>query len=253
MPSWRHDSRRFCAIPRCRERIGKGRWLRPDVEPWYNGGSSAEAEHDVVPATQEVISGSTITVGRRKGLGLRTEKEKMLAGEVYNCLDPDLEVERQKTKALLRRYNRTEVEAERQAILKQLLGRVGQNSIIEPPFYCSYGQNTYVGDHVFLNVLCTILDCNEVHIGDHVMIGPAVQIYTAAHHLRAKARIQGLEMARPIVIEENAWIGGGAILLPGVTVGRNAVVGAGAVVSRDVPANSVVVGNPARVIKEIEQ
>jgi maltose O-acetyltransferase len=183
----------------------------------------------------------------------RTEKEKMLAGESYNCLDPDLEAERQKTKELLRLYNLTEAEPERQTILQHLLGRIGQNSIIEPPFYCSYGQNIHIGDHVYLNVQCTILDCNEVRIGHHVMIGPVVQIYTAAHLLEAEARIQGWEVAEPIVIEDNVWLGGGAILLPGVTIGRNAVVGAGAVVSRSVPANTVVAGNPARVIREIDQ
>jgi maltose O-acetyltransferase len=183
----------------------------------------------------------------------KTEKEKMLAGEAYNCLDADLEIERQKVKGLLRRYNLAEDASERQAILQQMLGRIGPDSIIEPPFYCVYGQNITIGDHVYLNTLCTILDCNQVHIGHHVMIGPHVQIYTPAHDLRAEARTQGWEVAKPIVIEDNVWIGGGAILLPGVTVGRNAVVGAGAVVSRDVPANTVVVGNPARVIREIEQ
>jgi maltose O-acetyltransferase len=184
---------------------------------------------------------------------IRTEKEKMLAGEVYNCLDPDLDAERQRAKELIRLYNMTEAMPERHTILQQLLGQIGENSIIEPPFYCSYGQNIHIGDYVFLNVLCTILDCNEVHIGHHVMIGPAVQIYTAAHLLQAEPRIQGLEVGKPIVIEDNVWLGGGAILLPGVRIGRNAVVGAGAVVARNVPANTVVVGNPARVIREIEQ
>ena len=183
----------------------------------------------------------------------RTEKEKMLAGEKYNCLDPELEVIRQETRRLLRLYNLTEAAAERQTILHRLLGQIGQNSIIEPPFYCSYGQNIYLGDHVFLNVLCTILDGNEVHIGHHVMIGPGVQIYTAAHLLQAEARNQGWEVAKPIVIEDNVWLGGGVILLPGVRIGRNAVVGAGAVVPRSVPPNTVVAGNPARVIREIEQ
>jgi len=183
----------------------------------------------------------------------RTEKEKMLAGEPYNCLDADLEVERQQVKGLLRRYNLAEAASERQAILQQMLGRIGQDSIVEPPFYCVYGQNITIGDYVYVNVLCTILDCNEVHIGNHVMIGPNVQIYTAAHDLRAEARIQGWEVARPVVIEDNVWIGGGAILLPGATIGRNAVVGAGSVVSRDVPANTLVAGNPARVLREIEQ
>jgi len=183
----------------------------------------------------------------------RTEKEKMLAGERYNCLDPGLETERQKAKELLRLYNRTEAAPEQQTILQQLLGQIGRNSLIEPPFYCSYGQNIYVGDHVFLNVLCTILDCNEVHIGHHVMIGPAVQIYTAAHDLQAESRVQGWEVAKPIVIEDNVWIGGGAILLPGVRIGRNAVVGAGTVVRRRVPANAIVAGNPATVIRKIRQ
>jgi maltose O-acetyltransferase len=183
----------------------------------------------------------------------KSEKEKMLAGEIYDCRDPDLEIERQKARKLLRLYNLSEPAPERLGLLEQLLGRFGQGSFIEPPFYCSYGQNIYIGDYVFLNVLCTILDCNEVRIGDHVMIGPQVQIYTAAHELQAEARNRGLEMAKPIVIEDNVWIGGGAILLPGVRIGLNAVVGAGAVVTRDVPANTVVAGNPARVIREIHQ
>ena len=181
-----------------------------------------------------------------------TERDKMLAGESYNILDPDLIAERLKTKELLRLYNRTEAESERQTVLRQLLGHVGEGSIIESPFHCTYGHNTHIGDHVYLNFLCTILDNNEVHIGHHVMIGPGVQIYTAAHPLEARTRIQGLEVARPIVIEDNVWIGGGAILLPGVRIGRSAVIGAGAVVSRSVAASTVVAGNPARVIREIE-
>ncbi len=183
----------------------------------------------------------------------KTEKEKMLAGERYNCLDPDLEVERQEIKKLLRRYNLTETMPERQTILQQLLGEIGPNSIIESPFYCVYGQNIHLGDHVYLNVSCTLLDCNEVRIGNHVMIGPTVQIYTAAHDIEAATRIEGWETAKPILIEDNVWIGGAAILLPGVSIGRNAVVGAGAVVTRNVPANTIVAGNPARVIRKIEQ
>ena len=183
----------------------------------------------------------------------RTEKEKMLAGETYNCLDAGLETERQKVQALLRRYNVTETEPERQTILRQLFGHLGRNSMILPPFHCVYGRNIHLGDCVFLNVQCTILDCNEVRIGNHVMMGPLVQIYTAAHLLLAEPRNRGLEVARSIVIEDNVWIGGAAVLLPGVRIGRNAVVGAGAVVTRDVAANTVVAGNPARVIRVIEQ
>lgn len=184
---------------------------------------------------------------------IKTEKEKMLSAERYNCLDPGLESERQKARELLWLHNMTESLPDRETILQQLLGHFGQNSTIEPPFFCSYGQNIYIGQNVFLNVLCTILDCNEVHIGHHVMIGPNVQIYTAAHVLQAEARIQGWEVAKPIVIEDNVWLGGGAILLPGVRIGQNAVVGAGAVVSRNVPADTIVAGNPAKVIREIER
>jgi len=183
----------------------------------------------------------------------RTEREKMLAGEIYNILDPELDTVRHQVKRLLRLFNLAEPEPERQAILRQLLGSVGEDSRIESPFQCVYGQNIHIGDHVYLNVLCTILDCAEVRIDHHVMFGPAVQVYTAAHLLQAAGRIQGLEIAKPVVIEDNVWIGGGAILLPGVKIGRNAVVGAGSVVPRDVLANSVVAGNPARVIRVIEQ
>jgi len=177
----------------------------------------------------------------------------MLAGEVYNCLDADPETERQRAESLLRLYNVTEAIGDRDGILRSLLRHIGTNSIIEPPFYCAYGSNITIGDHVCLNVLCTILDSNEVRLGDRVMIGPSVQIYSVAHLLQAVHRIQGLEKATPVTIEENVWVGGGAILLPGVTIDRNAVVGAGAVLTRDVPPNTVVVGNPTWVIREIEQ
>lgn len=183
----------------------------------------------------------------------RSQKEKMLAGERYTFFDPDLTAERQRAAELFRLFNVTEAVPERQHILQQLLGHIGRDSMIQPPFYCTYGRHIHIGDYVYLNWMCVVLDNNEVRIGSHVMIGPCVQIYTAAHPLQAKPRNQGWEVAKPVVIEDNVWIGGGAILLPGVTVGRNAVVGAGAVVSRDVPANTVVVGSPAKVVREIEQ
>ena len=177
----------------------------------------------------------------------------MLAGDTYNCLDPELDAERRNVKRLIRLYNLAEDTVERQGILARLLGSVGRNAIIETPFRCVYGRNIHLGDHVFVNYQCVILDCAEVRIGDHVMIGPAVQIYTPAHLLQAEGRNRGLEVAKPVVIEDNVWIGGGAILLPGVTVGRNAVVGAGAVVPRDVAPNTVVAGNPAKVMRHIDQ
>jgi maltose O-acetyltransferase len=179
--------------------------------------------------------------------------EKMLAGEIYNCLDAGLIAERQKVKEALRQYNQTVDPSEQQTLLEQMLGTIGQNTIIEPPFHCVYGKNIYLGDDVYLNILCTILDCNVVRIGNHVMVGPGVQIYTAAHLLQAEPRNQGWEEAKPVTIEDNVWLGGSAILLPGVRIGRNAVVGAGAIVTHDVPPNMVVAGNPARVIREIVQ
>lgn len=183
----------------------------------------------------------------------RTERDKMLAGDTYNCLDPDLVNQRLQVKDLLSHLNRSRSPAEQREILQRLLGGIGRDTIIEPPFHCSYGSNIYLGDLVYLNVSCTIIDCGEVRIGHHVMIGPNVQLYTAAHHLQAESRTQGWEIAKPITIEDNVWLGGGVIVLPGVTVGRNAVVGAGAVVTRDVPANMVAAGNPARLIREIQQ
>ncbi len=136
-------------------------------------------------------------------MSVRSEREKMLAGEVYNCLDAALIAERKAVKELLRRYNLSTTPAERESLLKQLLGDIGEDLIIEPPFYCMYGKNISVGDHVYLNVLCTILDCNQVRIGDYAMIGPHVQIYTPAHELQAERRNRGLEVAKAIVIEEN--------------------------------------------------
>ena len=182
----------------------------------------------------------------------RTEKEKMLAGERYNILDAELEADRQKAKKLMRLYNQSEETPEQRVILQELLGAFGEGSLIWPPYYCSYGKNTYIGDNVFINYMCTILDNNTVRIGNHAMIGPNVQIYTAAHDIQAETRIQGWEVAKAIEIEENVWIGGGAIILPGVSIGRNSVVGAGSVVTRSVPSNTVVAGNPARVIRKIE-
>lgn len=180
-----------------------------------------------------------------------SEKERMLAGLPYTFADPELEEERRQAKELLGALNAAASPRERRRVLERLLGGLGRGSTIESPFHCTYGRNTYLGDFVYLNFACVIIDNNEVRIGDHTMIGPAVQIYTAAHPLEAEPRAQGWEVARPVLVEDHVWIGGGAILLPGVRIGRAAVVGAGAVVTRDVPANTVVAGNPARVIREI--
>jgi len=183
----------------------------------------------------------------------RTEKEKMLAGELYNCFDPELDKERQQVKKKLLEYNLCDSEDERISMLNEFLGNVGENVLIEPPFRCIYGKNIYIGDHVYFNVSCMIIDNNRVDIGNHVMFGPCVQVYTAAHDLQAESRNQGFEIAKPIFIEDNVWIGGSAILLPGVRIGKNSVIGAGAVVTHDVPENTVVAGNPARPIRKIKE
>lgn len=179
--------------------------------------------------------------------------QAMLASERYNCLEPELAALRARAQELFRQYNLTSDPVQQQELLVSLLHSLGVQSWIEPPFYCSYGRHIALSDHVFINFGCTILDNAAVTIGNHVMIGPNVQIYTAAHPLEAAERNDGWETAYPVTIDENVWIGGGAILLPGVTVGRNAVVGAGAVVTRAVAANTVVAGNPARIIRTIEQ
>jgi maltose O-acetyltransferase len=183
----------------------------------------------------------------------RSEKEKMLAGEKYNMLDPELKQIRLEMKRKLRAYNTSTEEDDRRSMLEDILGGIGDNVIIWTPFNCIYGENIYLGNHVFFNLNCMIIDNNRVEIGDHGMVGPGVQIYTAAHPLDAESRDQGWEETRPVTIGNSVWIGGSAILLPGVTIGDQSVIGAGAVVTKDVPARVVVAGNPARIIREIDR
>lgn len=186
-------------------------------------------------------------------MSARTEKEKMLAGEKYNILDPELKQIRLEMKRKLRAYNRSTEEDDRMSMLQDMLGIIGENVIIWTPFNCIYGENIYLGNDVFFNLNCMIIDNNRVEIGDHVMVGPGVQIYTAAHPLDAESRNQGWEVTKPVRIGYSVWIGGSAILLPGVTIGDRSVIGAGALVTRDVPESVVVAGNPARIIRQIKQ
>ncbi len=177
-----------------------------------------------------------------------SERTKMEAGQWYNCLDAGLEGLRQKAREAVHRHN-TMPPAERgQAApaLQALFRAAPENFMIEAPFHCSYGMNIALGEDVYLNAGCTILDSAPVRIGRGSMLGPAVQIYCAVHPNDPALRRTGLELAKPVTIGEDVWIGGGAILLPGVTIGEGAVVGAGAVVTKDVPAGATVVGNPAR-------
>lgn len=176
-----------------------------------------------------------------------TEKQKMLAGELYRPGDPELQADQAAAKAWMVRYNAAlgETPAVRRALLRERLGSVGEGAVIRPPFHCDYGYNIHLGNEVFFNFNCVILDVVEVRIGAGTQIGPATQIYSADHPRNAHERRSGLEFGRPVVIGENVWIGGGAIILPGVTIGDDAVIGAGSVVTRSVAAGTTVVGNPA--------
>jgi maltose O-acetyltransferase len=177
----------------------------------------------------------------------RTEKQKMLAGELYRP-DAEIAADQAVTKAWLVRYNAALAQpvSERHELLSERLAYVGAGTVIRPPFFCDFGYNISVGNSVFLNFNCVILDVVGVSIGDRTQIGPAVQIYAADHPRDANTRASGLEFGRPVRIGSDVWIGGGAIILPGVTIGDGAVIGAGSVVTRDVEAGATVAGNPAR-------
>ena len=177
----------------------------------------------------------------------------MLAGELYRAGDGELTRERNRARALLRQLNQTDGDPpeERLAILAQLLGGMGEGCWVETPFRCDYGRNITVGRRFYANFDCLILDVCPVTIGDDVLLGPRVGIYTAAHPLDPEGRATGLELGRPITIGSRVWIGAGAILTPGVTIGEGSVIGAGAVVTRDVPAGVVAAGNPCRVLRQL--
>jgi maltose O-acetyltransferase len=180
----------------------------------------------------------------------RTEKDKMLAGELYRPGDPELQAEIAANKIWLAEYNSAMAMSadDRRAVLRRRLGFVGEGAVIRPPFFCDYGSNIRIGAHAFLNFNCVILDVAAVLIGDGTQIGPAVQIYAADHPRDPKQRSSGLEFGQPVSIGRNVWIGGGAIILPGIIIEDDAIIGAGAVVTRNVPPGATVVGNPARQI-----
>jgi maltose O-acetyltransferase len=179
---------------------------------------------------------------------MKTEKQKMLAGEFYMAGDPELRADQQATAEWLAAYNACLDPAKRQDLLRSRLGAVGDNAVIRSPFFCDYGFNIRIGAEVFLNFNCVVLDVVAVTIGERTQIGPGVQILAADHPRDSEQRRAGLEFGRPIDIGSNVWIGGGALILPGVTIGDDAVIGAGSVVTRDVAPGSTVVGNPARQI-----
>ena len=185
---------------------------------------------------------------------MTTEKEKMLAGELYNAADPELVLERQHARHITSIYNDSFPDSpdQRNLLLKKLLGTCGQNVVIEPPFYCDYGANILLGDGVYFNFNCVVLDICPVTIGHRTMFGPNVQIYTATHPIDAQSRATGLELGKPITIGADVWVGGAAIINPGVTIGDRSVIGAGSVVTRDIPAGVFAAGNPCKVIRKLE-
>lgn len=184
---------------------------------------------------------------------MKTEKEKMLAGKLYDALDKQLSDERLRTRLLIKELNDTREDQveERNRILKELIPDAGQGLWLQPPFYCDYGSNMKIGENVFFNFNCVVLDVAQVSIGSRTLFGPSVQIYTATHPMDHKERASGLEYAKQIVIGQDVWIGGSAIICPGVTIGDRSVIGAGSVVTKDIPADVFAAGNPCKVIRPL--
>lgn len=182
-----------------------------------------------------------------------SEKEKMLAGEMYDPEDETLVAERRAARRLTERYNATGVDEgdERESLLRDLFGSVGENPTVEPTLKCDYGYNVSVGDDFYANFDCVFLDVCQIEFGDDCMLAPGVHVYTATHPLDAETRVSGREHGKPVTVGDRVWVGGRAVVNPGVTVGDDAVVASGAVVTEDVPDNVVVQGNPARVVKEL--
>jgi maltose O-acetyltransferase len=185
---------------------------------------------------------------------VRSERDKMLAGELYDPLDPELVRQRDRARDLCQDLNATREgqQDERRRILRELFGPGGDSVWMQPPFFCDYGSNIRMGERVFFNFNCVVLDVCEVTIGDFTLFGPAVQIYTATHPMNAELR-RKQEFAKPIAIGSDVWVGGGAIFCPGVKVGSKSVIGAGSVVTRDIPERVFAAGNPCRVIREIDE
>ncbi len=183
-----------------------------------------------------------------------TEKEKMLSGEMYDATDPQLAAERRRARDLCKLLNEShDSEQElRNRIIRELFGRTGDEVWIEPPFYCDYGSNISLGSNVFFNFNCVILDPAAVIIGSNVLLGPAVQIYTATHPMSATERLNCLEFARQVNVGSDVWIGGGAIICPGVRIGSRSVIGAGSVVTHEIPASVLASGNPCRIIRQLD-
>jgi maltose O-acetyltransferase len=185
---------------------------------------------------------------------MRTEREKMLAGELYDPMDPELVAGRERARDLCQALNATREgeQEERRRILRELFGAGGETVWMQPPFFCDYGSNIHLGERVFFNFNCVVLDVCPVRIGDFTLFGPGAQILTPLHPMNAELRRRE-EYGAPIEIGSDVWVGAGALILPGVRIGDRAVIGAGSVVTRDVPAGVFAAGNPCRVIREITE
>lgn len=185
---------------------------------------------------------------------MRKEREKMLAGELYQPLDEELVRDRRRARLLFQALNRTTEDEKptRERLLRELIPNAGRNLRIEPPFFCDYGTNISLGDEVFFNFNCVILDAARVRIGSRVLCAPGVQILAATHPVSTEQRRTGLELGKPVDVADDVWIGAGAILCPGVRVGARSVIGAGSVVTEDIPEGVVAVGNPCRVVRRAE-
>ena len=183
-----------------------------------------------------------------------TEREKMLLGLLYDAADEELCILRTSARRLCQEYNRTDIadREERERIIKELFGSTGKRVIVMPNFRCEYGKNIHVGENFFMNYDCVILDVCEVRIGDNCLIAPQVGIYTACHPMDAAERLSGKEYGAPVTIGNNCWIGGRAVINPGVTLGDNVVVASGAVVTKSFPSNVLIGGVPAKIIKALE-
>ena len=183
----------------------------------------------------------------------RTNRERMLAGDLYIADDPDNEAVARRALKLADEYYRREVEADPNAreSLRALVGSLGEDAYVKPPLFVDYGENIHIGSRTFINYNLTALDVADIHIGEDCQIGPNVQLLTPTHPIDPEPRRDKLEAAQAIRVGNNVWLGGGVIVCPGVSIGDNSVIGAGAVVTRNVPANCVAVGNPARIIREI--
>ena len=184
---------------------------------------------------------------------MKTEKEKMLAGELYDPLDQQLSDERLRTRLLIKELNDTREDQveERTRILQDLIPYAGAGLWLQPPFYCDYGTNMHLGEKVFFNFNCVVLDVMPVSIGSRTLFAPNVQIYAATHPVNHRERASGLEFAKPITIGEDVWVGGSAVICPGVTIGDRTVIGAGSVVTKDIPSDVFAAGNPCRVIRTL--